>query len=994
MRVILSILLAVLAAPSFGGLTRHDVLVIANSNSPQSQAVANYYKSKRGIPASHVRLIACQTGNWATFSDFESIRDQIKAHLLSLGSVPDDPANDPIKSIVLCTDIPHGVADWIERYSALDSALAAVFSESEWGKEPLGVYARLQPTPGSANPYSGDYSSSQSFDSYRTSAGASCYESFPEAGLSTVRFLDANTALAAGDNGAMFRGLKSGAVWTWSVVKDRDKSWTAWRIANISVLDATHAYACTGSRARPHGGGAVLATSNGGLTWTRVRSGVQTGQEALLGVDFADTSHGWAIGSSLVSGSAMTPLMVRTVDAGSSWQSITSGLPPSFFPRAVSAADANNVWICGRNGLIYRSSNAGSTWQLANAGAPNVTYNAIWVKSNGGSFAGWAAGANGTIVRTEDGVNWTVEGAGLTTAAITDLSVLDQDHACAAFGQASVLVFDRPSGWRVENVGLAPVTSAARGPDGSMVAVGGTRYILANPSGQWAVSYTGQDTMWRLRYLVMRLDGYSDDLNPADGIPDAIKAIIDRAGAATSPGKFVLDEATNIGAGSFQSARDALTPIVGASNVIYDNTSTYLTHQNNVMAYTSWGMHDSGAKNVTAWGRPFHNWMPGGIGAMFQSNDGRAFDRPYYIGAFTLAGAPVANSLTVTGFINAPTFDHHRVLLHASDGTILAGADSLAGTARIDLSAVAWPADHKTYVQVYFPTNDPLHPSGIVYYGRYPSSGSSTTIYDSRAAGLTITITNSICQTSELLLEGATGAIANVAEPWSSYCGQPGYLFPAYAQGYTWGETAYMGLPGIGWQEVALGDPLMAPFATPPQVSFVTPAAEGQIVSGTVQAQVTAQAVSAPGIQKVAFYLDDDTLLAADTSAPYTVSISTTGLPDGPHTIEAVAYESDIVQQTASITRTVVVSNSHTAYPSIQSIRALPDGSRIAIESEPVSAVYTGCFYVEEASRVQGIRVVSSSAVTEGSLVTVLGTLRTTSGEREIVADGLVYSRP
>jgi hypothetical protein len=54
-------LLLAMCAAAFAGVTRHDVLVIANSNSPASVAVANYYAARRNIPASHVKTVNCTT---------------------------------------------------------------------------------------------------------------------------------------------------------------------------------------------------------------------------------------------------------------------------------------------------------------------------------------------------------------------------------------------------------------------------------------------------------------------------------------------------------------------------------------------------------------------------------------------------------------------------------------------------------------------------------------------------------------------------------------------------------------------------------------------------------------------------------------------------------------------------------------------------------------------------------------------------------------------
>lgn len=997
------VLLAAASSRSQAGLTRHDVLVIANSNSATSQAVANYYAAKRSVPASRVRQIACPTGDSVSPAQLESIRDQIRSHLISLGSQPESPETDPTKAIVLTYDIPHYVSDGGEVYASVDASLTAMCSESPWGKDPVGVYGYYHPVPGALNAYYGDYSAPMSFEEFRSNAAASTYyEAFPKLGFTKVRMLSGDTALAIGGGGILYRGVLSGGQWAWSPVPGKDKGSIGWNVSHVSVLDSSRAFACTGNASKPHGGGTIIVSTNGGQTWTKVRgssrtSGYKLGQ-ALLGIDYADTTRGWAVGTSLLAGGSVTPYMIRTVN-GTTWTDISAKLPSGFTPRAVAAADANNVWICGAGGAIYRSTDAGETWSPANTGAPNVTYTAIWIRLDGATPKGWAAGASGTIIRTENGTNWTQEAAGLTSSHITDLAVFDQDHACASYGADSFLTFTRGSGWRVENTGLAPMVSAASADGSSFVSVGSTRYIFGNPTGSWACGYTGTDTAWRLRYLVTRLDGFFYDTSPADGIPDDICAMIDRGAAANAPGKFVIDEATLYNGYTmtptfFSSTYNALLPIVGSSGITYDQTSVYLTGQSNVMGYTSHGLHDSYADSYTSWGRTFNTWANGGVATVVESTDGRSFDRPRYAWGLSASGTVYANKLRATGFKTGAQYTGYRLVLHGSNGAELASSTFVSGQAEIDLSTVSWPADNISYATIRFPDNDPLNPGHIVYDAYYPSLTGNTTIYNNRATGVSLSASPIRTLMASTIREGASGGIANVDEPWASYAGQPQHMFPRYAQGYTWAESAYTGLPGIGWQEVVLGDPLMAPFATPPVVTITAPSQDGSLVQGIVRLAATAVPVNAAGIQRVEFRLDDDTLLATLTAAPYEIDLDTVarGISDGLHAVEVIAYESGSVQETGCSTRTIFVNNTCTPLARIGDALSQPEGTKVMLEGKTVSAVFGQAFYIEELDRTQGLRVISDVPVTEGGAVTVIGIIRTTDGEREILADGVSVS--
>lgn len=76
----------------------------------------------------------------------------------------------------------------------------------------------------------------------------------------------------------------------------------------------------------------------------------------------------------------------------------------------------------------------------------------------------------------------------------------------------------------------------------------------------------------------------------------------------------------------------------------------------------------------------------------------------------------------------------------------------------------------------------------------------------------------------------------------------------------------------------------------------------------------------------------------------------------------------------------------------IAAAHAYPDGQLVRLAGKVVSAVFSGHFYIQETNRSMAIRVVSSAAVEEGDEVTLTGVLRTTSGEREIVASEVIAS--
>ena len=62
--------------------------------------------------------------------------------------------------------------------------------------------------------------------------------------------------------------------------------------------------------------------------------------------------------------------------------------------------------------------------------------------------------------------------------------------------------------------------------------------------------------------------------------------------------------------------------------------------------------------------------------------------------------------------------------------------------------------------------------------------------------------------TADFILEGATGASGHVDEPYLTMCPRPDFVLPAYANGRNLAESFYLGIRGLSWQNVVIGDPL------------------------------------------------------------------------------------------------------------------------------------------------------------------------------------------
>jgi uncharacterized protein (TIGR03790 family) len=63
--------------------------------------------------------------------------------------------------------------------------------------------------------------------------------------------------------------------------------------------------------------------------------------------------------------------------------------------------------------------------------------------------------------------------------------------------------------------------------------------------------------------------------------------------------------------------------------------------------------------------------------------------------------------------------------------------------------------------------------------------------------------------TADFIHEGASGASGQVFEPYLTFCPRPDFVLPAYYSGRNLAESFYLGIPGLSWMTVVIGDPLM-----------------------------------------------------------------------------------------------------------------------------------------------------------------------------------------
>jgi len=844
------ILICLLAAVAFASIDTHRVLLVVNDASPTSRAIGDYYQAVRHLPDINVcHLTTCPTDEKVAPDVWY---DQIKTPIWNYLTDPAHPwLRNQIQVILLTKGVPlwFWADEW--RDSSVDMPLCYLGNTSPSGAEPFGWAGRR-------NSY---FAQDQAFEVFCPSADNHLTVEFP-------RLLD----LCLGDSGVMLAGAATGLIFrksgeAWSPVGDRRGGFSGTDIVALAGVGTTAwAVQAIYSRWRTYGiGGRILRSTDNGVSWREVRP--RSWDTDLFDIAFADANTGWAVGSQ-----KGKPLLLATTNGGDhQWPAVdlaSLGLPDGKL-TGVAVADRDTLVVCGENGTVLRGAKVAGAWTWSKlAGLPSVSYRSVAMRGP----AGWIVGDGGRILVTADGGRTWREQVGGTPLPLLRVYALDAAHAWATTGTTTLLrtsnggatweVVSLPPGQEIQAVHF----STAR--DG--LAVAGKSVLATTDAGAtWRAEFTGPDTDWRVNYLVCRLDGYQF---PAfDGaLPVDIKRMIDAGLRPDRAGRFVLDQgSTGNGNGWAAQAAKTLTVmndagVPGIEEVVLDLAPAYLTGEKRVMGYCSWGSNDGHSHANTQWAKPRNKWLKGSLSTTYVSTSARTLNYPPdYLECRSSLGEPDAKlegKLQVRG-----CWQGWFGALHDAEANTERRATAVNGTIELPLSAPITNGELK----IFYSDGSEVTSARVVATAAQPIR--PTQVYSIDQSPFLQSLVG------DLLREGCSATIGNVTEPYLEGCGQPQYLFPRYVEGFPWAECAYMAMEWGGWREVALGDPLMAPYAIGPTVALTSPRSGAVLTSGrvyTLSADVTPSDHTT--IQRVEFWLSDgkqtDAILGTATAAPVAIT--------------------------------------------------------------------------------------------------------------------------
>ena len=253
--------------------------------------------------------------------------------------------------------------------------------------------------------------------------------------VKSIAFADSMHGYAVGANGSIATTIVGGT--SWQVRSSASPASGVPALWDIVFADAAHGWAVGGGM--DTGTGVILATADGGATWS-----AQTTGSGLLGVSFPDAVHGWAVGGGSHSpgmGPAVggPPVILHTADGGLTWQTQSAGASFGSL-NSVDFIDANHGWIAGSSGpfpagrpVLAATSDGGVTWN-------SVTLPQAPGSAGAVSFVdaqhGWAvtsltsAYPSAIYVTSDGGLTWTSQHL-VSGVVLRDVTFTDTNHGWA-----------------------------------------------------------------------------------------------------------------------------------------------------------------------------------------------------------------------------------------------------------------------------------------------------------------------------------------------------------------------------------------------------------------------------------------------------------------------------------------------------------------------------------------------------------------------------------
>ncbi|PYS46203.1 MAG: hypothetical protein DMG13_30485, partial [Acidobacteria bacterium] len=232
----------------------------------------------------------------------------------------------------------------------------------------------------------------------------------------TMDPLNPATLYAGTNSGGVFKSTDGGM--TWTAINEGLTNMNVTALA-IDPLNPATLYAGTAPfDAETDDGGGVFRSTNGGMNWTAVNSGLTTVFVSTLTIDRSKPK-------TLYAGTDVG--VFKSADGGSSWTAINGGLTSvEVYALTIDPSNPATLYagIGGGDVGVVRSTNAGANWSAINSGLPalaSVLALAIDRSSPTTVYAG-TFGA-GIFKSTDTGTSWQPTGASVTPSSQSSFAI-------------------------------------------------------------------------------------------------------------------------------------------------------------------------------------------------------------------------------------------------------------------------------------------------------------------------------------------------------------------------------------------------------------------------------------------------------------------------------------------------------------------------------------------------------------------------------------------
>ncbi len=322
--------------------------------------------------------------------------------------------------------------------------------------------------------------------------------------VTKVDFVDARHGWVLGSDGrqgGVWATTDGGATWTFHVVRG------SWAFGSIDFVDAAHGWAAgdTSILDDPNAGtsAAIFVTSDGGVSWHKTFFSADSDQ--MNTVSFANTQDGWAVGLGSELGGAGT--LVATTNGGATWSAQSAGT--AWDLSGVTCVDAAHAWL-PEGGSIYATTDGGADWTSHDSGLPSVRAVAF-----ADDLDGYAVGSQGGLATTSDGgQSWQVRSSLTPAGGFAPLGAIafpDAAHGWATGGGPLLSTTDGGATWSSQTLSAGLDTLSF--PD---AADGWGTGHYADPSGHVAVLHTSDGGQsWQTQFSASSRNA---DLNGVDAV--------------------------------------------------------------------------------------------------------------------------------------------------------------------------------------------------------------------------------------------------------------------------------------------------------------------------------------------------------------------------------------------------------------------------------------------------------------------------------------------